>query len=562
MKWNFLALLVVLISSCRTADVVTWNADEILDTIGPSAYYSSFSTSIDGHAPIPLDEPIAGTSSDAHILLANDVWSDTDGNSRMEVTVWNSNEPGLGWNFENKHSGTLQLEDAPGFEEGCFPLSVDVAIGNEGKTAMVVFQAVGRVYYSVYQWDGTKFFLSKKATQLGDLKLTGYGVPRIDCDPNRDDDRVIITWASYKGPKTSIEYEEIWAVAGYINGSLIHPNTPYPVSRMGGVSTESECFRPDVSYRNNKGYFSYSYKNKEGKNVLVEQEVQWDRIADGALPLAPARLLQTSDKLFVFARIAANKAKANTVEWQVVSSTTQDSIRRIIGYNKIHQQKGVNHIEISNDGLIECRNTHPAVAIVDDYVFVAWIHESNGCLPDLIDKELLQQRIDIRTGKLIDKDDYAVINSEQMGDQRAIAISGYFGNGNAFYSFHDSYRNQIVTKSSHNTDQALNPVATIDNMDITGTTTGSQELDPGANDVATALNLFPNPAHEDLQIDFQGNWASEATVAIYNNQGTMVKNLQVVTETTAIDVSDLEPGPFYVMVSDATRQVKQSFMVQ
>lgn len=560
MKWNllfFTALFVVV--GCKTTDVTKPDANGRTDSQGSKASYGILGSGSVAHAPSTLDETLSKVP-DENIQVANDVWSREDGSNRMEVTVWSGTQAGFGWSFDHTSTGTIELEGAPGFA-GSYALSVDVALGNEGKTAMVVFQSQGRVYYNVYHWDGSAFSRKKEAKQLGNLKLVGYELPRIDSDPNQAD-RVIITWASYKGDATNAPTEEIWALAGYVNGHIINPMKPYPVSGLGGVSAYSECTRPDVSCRNNKGYFSYNFKNKEGIHTLVQQELLWETIAEARPPSTPITALETSDNPFVYTRIAANEAKAGTVEWQVVTNTTVDSIRRIIGYNKMYLSPEIKHLEISNNALIDCQNSHPALAIVQDHILVAWLHESNDCLPDLIDKELLQQRIDISTGQLIDEDDYALINSEQLGDQRSVCISGYFGNGNAYYSFHDELRNEVVTKSSYNTQSALHPVATVEKMDLTATATGNQQMDLIASDVTVSVTLYPNPAHEQLHIDFEGNWAKEASVELYNSTGTVVRSWQLATEATTIDISELEPGSFYVLVSDPLHQVRKSLMVQ
>lgn len=552
--------VLVLLASCKAAEITTAETDASrTGTDMDSTYHSASSNLV--HSPSTPDQFMASVPNENFIFVSNDLWDPECGPNRMEVTVWSGSKAGIGWAHESRNSGTLSIGGAPGFPES-FPLNIDVSLGNEGKTAMVVFQTQGRVYYNVYNWKNSAFELTKGPVQLGDLSVQGYGVPRIDCDPDNDD-RVIITFASYKAGQTNVSTEEIWAVAGYINGNMVNENNPYPVSEEGGVSTAFESYRPDVSCRNGKGYFVYSYVNAIKDHVLVEQEISWNSIATGKAPVRLHKALRTNGKRFVYPKIAANTQKAGVVEWQVVTSELVDTVRHIIGFTKIHGVAGTTTSQISGPSLRKCDNSQPAVAICKDHILVAWIHESRGCMPDLVEKDLLVQRLSITTGKPSTPDDFSRLNSQQLGDQRGLSIAGFFGCENAFYGFHDAHMNEILTKSSHYSNLVLNPVNTLTELDMTPLSAGD-ETDPGKGIDGSSISMrtYPNPASEFINIDLDASWNETTMVTLFSNTGTAIKSVNATLPRTSINVSDLESGSVFVVVSDDEKRVRKQLLIE
>lgn len=559
MKWNLVAVL-VLLASCKAAEITTVETDVSKSETGiDSTYYSTSNSLV--HAPSTPDQFMASVPDENSIFVSNDLWDPNCGPDRMEVTVWSGSKAGIGWAHESRNSGIRGIGGVPNFP-GSYPLNIDVALGNEGKTAMVVFQTQGRVYYNVYTWKGESFELTKGPAQLGDLTVQGYGVPRIDCDPD-ENDKVIVTFASYKAGQTNVSTEEIWAVAGYINGNMINENKPYPVSDEGGVNTAFESYRPDVSCRNGKGYFVYSYVNAAKDHVLAEQEISWNSISTGKTGIPAHKALRTNGKRFVYPKIAANTQKVGVVEWQIVTSELVDTVRHIIGFTKIHGVSGTTKSQISGPSLRKCDNSQPAVAICKDHILVAWIHESRGCMPDLVEKDLLVQRLSITTGKPNTPDDFSRLNSQQLGNQRGLSIAGFFGCENAFYGFHDAYMNEILTKSSHYSNLVLNPVNTIKELDMTPLSAGN-EMDPGKglNGSSIALRTYPNPASEFLNIDLDASWNEATMITLFSNTGMAIKSVSATLPSTSINVSDLESGSVFVVVSDDEKRVRKQVLIE
>ena len=58
----------------------------------------------------------------------------------------------------------------------------------------------------------------------------------------------------------------------------------------------------------------------------------------------------------------------------------------------------------------------------------------------------------------------------------------------------------------------------------------------------TALNVYPNPAHETLHVK---GLDSDTTVEIYNSLGVLVKTLSP-TATNEISINDLTPGLYTI----------------
>jgi hypothetical protein len=73
----------------------------------------------------------------------------------------------------------------------------------------------------------------------------------------------------------------------------------------------------------------------------------------------------------------------------------------------------------------------------------------------------------------------------------------------------------------------------------------------------SALQLFPNPVSQQLQIRLDNDWQSTLSLSIYNQLGQVVKrqflNKQDGVENWTLDLGDLSPGVYRLTVSNGLK---------
>jgi len=501
---------------------------------------------------------------DNTVNVATDLYASNCDSGSIEVTAWSGLKAGIAWTYNNRRQGKLLLGTIPEFNKESYPTNIDIALGNEGETAMLVFQAQGRVFYSVYRWtDKNAFQRVKGPIRMGNYNTVGYGSPKIDCD-TENDDRVAITWASYQGKQTNTETQEIWAISGYIDGNLFRVYDPVPVSMSAGVDRNFDCKRPDVACKNGKVYITYDCANEQGKHYLTLQEINWNALQDADATLPEHRVLRTGDKGFKWPKIAAKKERMNELEWQIVASEEFDGKRRIIGFTGFPYRDSVSMAIVSDSTLNKCNNYHPGLCIGEEYVIVAWVHDDDSCTQGLVEKDILVQRLSITDGRLSRPNEISRLNSQQIGDQLAVSVAGSRNCDFLHFGFFDASSREVVTKSSHYGSVYLAPQDM--EMNFSTTLDENQNEDHITNhgiEGSCQIQVHPNPASDFLQINFGGNWEPNVLIELYNENAVLLKSIQASSrQAFQLNVSALENGFVYIQVKDGHQTFARRVQIQ
>lgn len=511
---------------------------------------TSFTETTGPFAPGSIENHVINLE-DKSVNVATDLYVDHCESDLMEVIAWGGAKAGIAWKYNELQQGHLLLGPVPGFSKSLIA-NIDIALGHKGKTAMLVFQANGRVFYNVYNWTNQNGFEKMDGPlQLGKPGIVGYGAPKVDCD-TENDDQLVITWASYRGGRTNTKTAEILAVSGYINGKMFRINNPVPISTSGGVDTSSRSKRPDVACKNGKVYFTYNYEDKDEQHHLAFQEVEWAALQNENPQLPKHTILQEGDNEFKRPQIAANEKQDDKLEWQVVTSEELDGKHRIIGFTGFFNSDQISSTLISDTELNNCSNSHPDICMGEEYATVTWVHDHSHCAHGFVEKDILVQRLSAIDGEVLGSNGTLRLNSQQIGDQLAISVAGSPACDFLHFGFFDASAKEIVSKSSYNG----NIYSTPPGLDL------SEGLQEGDN-TGTHLQVHPNPANLVLNIDFRGNWESTARLELFNKQAVMVESYQVPThQTFRIDVSHLENGLIHVRARDASSTYLRKVQIQ
>ena len=115
----------------------------------------------------------------------------------------------------------------------------------------------------------------------------------------------------------------------------------------------------------------------------------------------------------------------------------------------------------------------------------------------------------------------------------------------------------IIILSSSGPTPSANSYLYVDNLAFSGNVAGIKE---NQSEVA-AINLFPNPAGNELKISFANSKSSSGSIEIFDILGKKVKSINNIDFTKAvIDVSDLNKGTYYIKVNTSKTTISKTFL--
>jgi hypothetical protein len=80
--------------------------------------------------------------------------------------------------------------------------------------------------------------------------------------------------------------------------------------------------------------------------------------------------------------------------------------------------------------------------------------------------------------------------------------------------------------------------------------------------VETSINIYPNPATDNVIISVNGVVSSDTRIMVYNARGIELINLQVVDNSTAVAISHLREGMYIVRVSNNGFTFTEKLIIQ
>ncbi len=116
----------------------------------------------------------------------------------------------------------------------------------------------------------------------------------------------------------------------------------------------------------------------------------------------------------------------------------------------------------------------------------------------------------------------------------------------------------VITASSSADTYTVGTTLTLDELsfEYAGQSTGAVEISPSAS-----LAIFPNPVKNRTRIRFAGFDGNTFLLSVYDLHGREVIRKETPwNEETEIDLSDLEPGTYVVMVSDGKKRASSRIM--
>lgn len=79
------------------------------------------------------------------------------------------------------------------------------------------------------------------------------------------------------------------------------------------------------------------------------------------------------------------------------------------------------------------------------------------------------------------------------------------------------------------------------------------------NLIQNSLQLYPNPASENLTIILPSNQATNSTIEIFDTRGNLVKTFQINSQTEIIDISQFSQGLYFVRLQNEPNQAMKFF---
>ena len=81
-------------------------------------------------------------------------------------------------------------------------------------------------------------------------------------------------------------------------------------------------------------------------------------------------------------------------------------------------------------------------------------------------------------------------------------------------------------------------------------------------DITSNIELLPNPAHNQLEVQTKVFNGTPLVLTLYNLQGVALKKAKIISSKQQIDISDLAPGMYLVVVEDTQTRGSRKLVVQ
>lgn len=75
------------------------------------------------------------------------------------------------------------------------------------------------------------------------------------------------------------------------------------------------------------------------------------------------------------------------------------------------------------------------------------------------------------------------------------------------------------------------------------------------NNVQTSINIFPNPAQDEIQVFFSTPYAKEMPCKLFNSMGTMVREANLTTSGQKLWIADLPNGMYVIKMGDISQKI-------
>ncbi|MBL0048639.1 MAG: serine hydrolase [Bacteroidetes bacterium] len=75
------------------------------------------------------------------------------------------------------------------------------------------------------------------------------------------------------------------------------------------------------------------------------------------------------------------------------------------------------------------------------------------------------------------------------------------------------------------------------------------------NNLQTSINIFPNPAQDEIQVFFSTPYAKEIPCKLFNSMGTMVREANLTTSGQKLWIADLPDGIYVIKIADLSQKI-------
>lgn len=454
----------------------------------------------------------------------------------MRVSVCDGNDASFVWSATSTAAYTDGILN--------FPLGItdpDVALGEKGQVAMVVYEVNGGIYLEQYQFNvlNNGFFLMD-----GPLLIGAGENPNIDIySYNGTIFKTVIVWQDGNTIKTRTTGGSFGSITAEVQVNL---NTSYDYQK------------PDVSIRGsgtsggvaNPMLISYTYVEHSTNNnddyLIVQQEwfndVVNNTLTNNVISLGLKRTLPGEQ--YGHPRIAT--------PWQLISSTapgfndfsvvvdrTNGSdyfIESVTSNGGILSSMGGRPVSINYFNSISTSlpppinistdiNKKPALDYIGDNIIIAWTYfDGPGNTPGAVTYEVLQRKLYLTGSPAASY--YSVVNLNNQGNQTAVSVaSRYSTQSQVLYSF-NTYDTDLAFKYS---------------------SVGNSSLRLAHQ---SALGVYPNPFSENLHIELS---TENNKIELFDMHGRLVYSFFTTKKSTIIKTDFLSCGLYLLKISNATK---------
>lgn len=75
------------------------------------------------------------------------------------------------------------------------------------------------------------------------------------------------------------------------------------------------------------------------------------------------------------------------------------------------------------------------------------------------------------------------------------------------------------------------------------------------NNLQTSINIFPNPAQDEVQVFFSTQYAKEIPCKLFNSMGTMVREVKLTENGQKLWIADLPDGIYVIKIADLSQKI-------
>ena len=429
-------------------------------------------------------------------------------NGDMRLSVCDGSKPSFVWSSTNPAQYTDGILGLPsGIEDP------DVAIGEKGQFAMVVYVQNGNIVLEQYRFDMQYqgFYL-----QSGPLTIGKGENPNLDI-------------YSYDGTlvSTAIVWQDGVAIKSCIAGGFL--GTVTPVVQVNLITSNYDYLNPDVSIRGsgtgtggqaNPMLISYTYIEHsitDGDYLIVQQE--WlNNVANNTLTnnvnglglnrtqpgeqyghpriATPWQLIASTFPGFNDFSVVVDRTDGN--EYWIESVTSSGGMLSSSGGEAVPINFWNNVCPVlSFPNLVETQlntNKKPAIDYIADNIVIAWTYfDGTGNTPGIWTYEVLQRKLYITGSPAASF--YSVVNFNNQNDQIAVSVaSRYSTQAKVLYSF-STYDTDLAYKYSHINNSSLRIAH------------------------ESVIGVYPNPFSDALHIEIENE---NSRIEIIDMQGRII----------------------------------------